>query len=936
MKRTMWFLSVVVICIGAGWGGVACAAEDAGPPKLGMDLPSAERQLRLGDCNSARTILGNLIAGDPDSPELQVAMVDVLLATGQYDEALKIATGAAEKFPEDPLVLCSMASAMGAKGDYDGQRSSLETALKIDEDCREARVQLGALHKAFGRDEKATELLEVFEDLLWDEKFSTATEWYIGGLAMWHLDYPHEALECFTKAQRADDSFADAFVAAGDLFYSKQQIGDAWQEYRDALKINPASPGALLGCARCQFHNGEFAQAEQSCRAALETNPSLVAAHDLLAAVDLVDERYDQAREKLDAALKINPNSLDSRSLLASLHFLENDTEKFEEECRRVLAVDPKCSDLYETVGQACTLKRRMDDAGAMFQKALEIDPESSDALAELGLLYLREAQYEEGRQLLEKSFRINNFNARVYNSLELCDKMDTFQTHKTDNFVFKVDAENDPVLAHYATIELEKIREEVCSRFKSYPAQPIYVEVFPTHRWLGARVAGMPHIGPVGVCLGKVIAVDSPKVIGKDINWRDLLTHEFTHVVNLLHTRNRVYHWFTEGCAVSQEAVPQQHEWNRMLLRYVKLDRLIPIVDLTRGFVRPSDLLERQMAYSESGMVVNYLRQKHGEESVLKILDLCRDGALAREAIEEVTGQTLEDFQAECFTYIRGIAAKLPVRPLFLPPDVEALEARAQNNPNDAAVLCDLAQGYLVVGEFEQAREQAGKALATDPKISWGHVVLADVAMQQEKKDEAAALLEKAVAIDPSNASAWFMLGMLRKDAGDVAAAAKAFETGVAAYPVDPGAYEELAGFYAELEKPKERREVLESWIKADPHDSKPARELLGIYFDEQQWDDVLRIAQHLIYIVPSDPEVHAKLGRALVKLDKAEEAVQELVFAFQLGTTDGEACAILAKHYFKLGKKEEAIPPAERAVENGADVDEMKTLLRDIYRGL
>jgi len=902
----------------------AAAGENA-------DVTTAAASLRSGDYGAARKAFKALIAEKPSDAAAHVGLIRTLLETGAHDEAAKAAGDAAAKLPGNAAVLCARAEVMAARGSYAQQRKTLEAALKAEPDSIEATVRLGILEGSFGREKERDKVLEPIEDLLFEGKITRPRDKWLAGQALECLNLPHDALRLFAEVQKADKTFVEAFISAGDLFFAKQQVGDAWREYRAALKINGNSPGAHIGCGACYFYNSRYAEAEQECRAALKVNPSLVDAYELLAVIDLVSERYEQAHGNLQAALKVNPNDLSARAHLAAVYLLENKTERFERECMDILAVNPRYSDVYELAAQACSFKRREGEAERLYQKALAINPKSDVALAGLGMIHLRNARYKTARELLEKAFKLNRFNVRVYNTLELCDKMKEYATHTSDGFVLRLDDKNDPVLAEYVLAEMAKIREEVGGRYKFHPTEPVHIEIFPSRRWFGARVAGLPHIGLIGAFLGKVIVMTSPKVKPGELNWRIILAHEYTHAVNLQYTRMRCWHWFTEGCAVSQEQSPRRHEWNQLIVRADRLDAFIPLAELTRAFVRPKSPIERQLAYCQSEMVIDYIREKHGEQAILKMLDIAREGSPLNVAVRKVTGQSLEAFEQAYLKRFKAIAAELRIRPVFLPDDAGTLRERVRKKPGDAAVLCDLGHWQISAGKLDDARKTAERALKLDPKSAWARVIIATAMQLQDKDDTEAAtkLLDRAIADDPRNASAWFLLGRLRNEANDASGAAEALERALEIYPAAADTYGMLADIYGKLGKPKEREAALERWIRMDPHDAEPGKKLLETCFEKKRWADAERIARHLIHIIPSEAGVHAKLGRAFVKLSRNPDAARELAVAFKLGTTDGEACAELARLRASGAKPEQAVPPARRAIECNVAVDEMKAII-------
>jgi tetratricopeptide (TPR) repeat protein len=174
------------------------------------------------------------------------------------------------------------------------------------------------------------------------------------------------------------------------------------------------------------------------------------------------------------------------------------------------------------------------------------------------------------------------------------------------------------------------------------------YIEVFPTHDAFSVRTTGSPWIGTVGASTGRVIALVSPRA-GKQtlgtFNWSQVLRHEYTHTVTLSMTDNRIPHWFTEGLAVWEEHSPLRWEWVPMLYNAVKEHELFTMDKLTWAFVRPRKPTDRQLAYAQSFWICTYLEEKYGHDSILKMLDLYRQGFSQEEVFPKAINLSMDDF---------------------------------------------------------------------------------------------------------------------------------------------------------------------------------------------------------------------------------------------------------------------------------------------------
>src|SRR5439155_20097120 len=140
-------------------------------------------------------------------------------------------------------------------------------------------------------------------------------------------------------------------------------------------------------------------------------------------------------------------------------------------------------------------------------------------------------------------------------------------------------------------------------------------------HSWFSARMVGLPFIGTVGACAGKMVALTSPAELSAKFDWAMVLRHEFVHVLNLQQTDFAVPHWLTEGLAVHLEDQPRPHKWTALLASRAGSNELFNLDTLTLGFIRPQSSDDGTLAYCQAELYVEYLLATYGADAVAKLL---------------------------------------------------------------------------------------------------------------------------------------------------------------------------------------------------------------------------------------------------------------------------------------------------------------------------
>jgi Flp pilus assembly protein TadD len=87
-----------------------------------------------------------------------------------------------------------------------------------------------------------------------------------------------------------------------------------------------------------------------------------------------------------------------------------------------------------------------------------------------------------------------------------------------------------------------------------------------------------------------------------------------------------------------------------------------------------------------------------------------------------------------------------------------------------------------------------------------------------------------------------------------------------------------------------------MEAGLKLDPSDRKAKRDLADLDADLKKYDQASQMYSALISETPNDGDLHAGLGRVLMKQKKFAEAEQELIKAAELKPGSGEIYGELA----------------------------------------
>lgn len=151
-------------------------------------------------------------------------------------------------------------------------------------------------HRAVGcltaalRDSDA-QVAELAEQALWSIWFRSgnreACKELRRGLEAMAADELEEAIVHFTRAQKADPDFAEAYNQCAIAHHLSERWLDSIEQAELALDRYPGHFGALAGMGHCHFQLGNFAEAARWYRRGLAVNPRM---HSVAAALARIEQ----------------------------------------------------------------------------------------------------------------------------------------------------------------------------------------------------------------------------------------------------------------------------------------------------------------------------------------------------------------------------------------------------------------------------------------------------------------------------------------------------------------------------------------------------------------------------------------------------------------------------------------------------------------------
>ena len=838
------------LAIALASAGIAPAARTVG---LAAQVPSVaarapERALeaqRSGAYEDAIDLYRDALDDEPANAPARVGLIESLLATGEYEEAVEVGRAA----PDPGAVANATGEALVRLGRLDEADAAFRTAaqgggawaLTAEANLAELLFMRGEIDEAMRRFDRFIDVYNASNGRL------SARDLVAVGRAVAYLgrEEPNlfqDALRAFDEAAAADPGWHEPRVRAGNLFLDKYDSPSAQEEYAAVLEANPNHPGALLGLAKALDFDGA-GDSGQTIERLLEIDPSHVEARALLGMQHLTRESYAEARAEAERALEVNPGSLPALTVLAGSHLLAGEEAAFQAARQRALALNPRYAEMDASLAELAVQTRRYADAVERAAAAVELDPSAWNAWGLLGMNELRLGEIEAGREHLERAFAGDPYNPWFKNSLDLLDTFERYRTHETEHFHLFLNDSEDELLATYLAPIAEEAYDSLSRRYGVEPDVPVRAELFTSSADFSVRTLGEAGLGALGVSFGRVLVMDSPaaRQLG-EYNWASVFWHELAHTFHLAASDNRVPRWFSEGLSVHEQRKARQgwgHQATLPFLQALGTNRLKKVSELNDGFMRPDYPQQVVFSYYQASLVFQVIEERWGFDAIRAMLDGYRRGETTEELFVSILGTEIEEFDEEFDEYMRSRFAS-PLQALVQlgeqpPPTagVSDLQDHVRRHPGDLLGRLRLGAALLAEQRLEEAEEHFRQALRMFPEYGEAdspYWFLAQIHRERGELEQAAAALARLNERSESNYRALLEQAEILEELGRDEEAAAALNKAVLVWPYEMELHQRLAALNARVGNREEAVRERAAVVALGPPDRAEALYLLAV----------------------------------------------------------------------------------------------------------
>ncbi len=285
---------------------------------------------------AALAVYQEVLAVDPDFPEVHTRLSFTYLNSGDPEEALRQTKAALERNPRNPVAHLNAAISYEKLNNLDAAKSELQLSLQYKPDYAIVLSEYGTL------------------------LFSQSD--FEGAIAQ------------YKKSLQIKPDNPNVLFNLGLAYYKKGDYDSAIREYREALRLDPNRGDARQNLAGLLVHK-DPAAAVVEFRKWAAMYPDFELCHVCLGNSLLGIDRLDDAEQEYRTALKLNPESPEARYGLGLVFETKKQNTVALVEYRRAVKLSDEFAPAHIGIGRVLLDKKDFAGAAAELKRAEDLDP---------------------------------------------------------------------------------------------------------------------------------------------------------------------------------------------------------------------------------------------------------------------------------------------------------------------------------------------------------------------------------------------------------------------------------------------------------------------------------------------------------------------------------------------------------------------------------
>jgi tetratricopeptide (TPR) repeat protein len=194
----------------------------------------------------------------------------------------------------------------------------------------------------------------------------------------------------------------------GMVYISKGEVGKAFDQFQETLKIKPKDCTALNNLGNIYKAQGLWEKARSAYETCLVADPDYATAYNNLGLVHVHSGDLQQARELFEKAAALDPMAHNAHLNLGLLYLQQKEYGRSMAHYNKAIAIHPYYVEAYLQLGLLYAQTGRKTEAREAFEKVLAIDPQNFHAHNNLGILDSSDGQVAAALVHFREAVKLN------------------------------------------------------------------------------------------------------------------------------------------------------------------------------------------------------------------------------------------------------------------------------------------------------------------------------------------------------------------------------------------------------------------------------------------------------------------------------------------------------------------------------------------------
>jgi tetratricopeptide (TPR) repeat protein len=317
-----------------------------------------ETYLKLHDWNRAFQELSRSVELAPDNYAAQVDLANLLISTRNWKQAQPYLDVLRNKQPNNPQTFEAWANFYAAQDNLASAMQEMQRGIAADPGRSESYLNLA--------------LLQLRSNL------------------------PTQAEVNFKKAADLGPKAMNAQLALGGFYQSQSRFGEAEQQFKHAIEVEPKDPAPRAALVRLMMTEGKKAEIEKLLRQTKNDLADDSEGYRMLGDFYFAGGDLDKATEEYGSLYNSHPRDMQVKKNYVQLLILKNRLDEAAKLNGEILKGNPRDVDALVYLGQVQLRRGDANGAADSLQSALKNDPDNAVAHYQLGVAF--DQQHNEGR----------------------------------------------------------------------------------------------------------------------------------------------------------------------------------------------------------------------------------------------------------------------------------------------------------------------------------------------------------------------------------------------------------------------------------------------------------------------------------------------------------------------------------------------------------